>query len=62
MIVTYDIFNEQTGTLSRYQTLNNAIKSANRLSRKMGIRLAIFENNGNPAAQKLVKWVFPKKR
>ena len=60
--MTYDVFNETVGTLSSHQTLNNAIKSANRLSRKMGIRFAIFENSGNPAAQKLVKWVFPKKR
>ena len=50
-----------TVTLSRHQTLNSAIKSANKIS-KNGIRLAIFENSGNPAAQKLVKWVFPKKR
>tara|TARA_B100001113_G_scaffold108312_1_gene87810 strand:- start:83 stop:268 length:186 start_codon:yes stop_codon:yes gene_type:complete len=61
MIVTYDVFNENVGTLSRHQTLNSAIKSANKFS-KNGIRLAIFENSGNPAAQKLVKWVFPKKR
>ena len=61
MIVTYDVFNENTGTLSRHQTLNSAIKAANKIS-KNGIRLAIFENSGNPAAQKLVKWVFPKKR
>ena len=60
--MTYDVFNETVGTLSRYQTLNNAIKSANRLSRKMGIRFAIFENNGIPSEQKLVKWVFPKKK
>jgi len=60
MIVTYDVFNETVGTLSRHQTLNTAIKSAKKLS-KNGIRLAIFENNGNPAEQKLVKWVFPKK-
>ena len=61
MIVTYDVFNENVGTLSRHQTLNTAIKSAKKLS-KNGIRLAIFENNGNPhAEQKLVKWVFPKK-
>ena len=61
MVITYDVFSEQTGTLSRYKTLNNAIKCANRLSRKMGIRFAIFENKGNPSEQKLVKWVFPKK-
>ena len=61
MYVTFDVFNELVGTLSRHQTLDNAIKSANKFS-KNGIRLAIFENSGNPAAQKLVKWVFPKKR
>tara|TARA_B100001939_G_scaffold300781_1_gene276912 strand:+ start:539 stop:721 length:183 start_codon:yes stop_codon:yes gene_type:complete len=60
MIVTYDVFNEMTGTLSRHQTLDTAIKSAKKIS-KNGIKLAIFENNGNPAEQKLVKWVFPKK-
>ena len=60
MIVTYDVFNEMTGTVSRHQTLNTAIKSAKKIS-KNGIKLAIFENNGNPAEQKLVKWVFPKK-
>ena len=60
MIVTYDVFKEMTGTLSRHQTLNTAIKSAKKIS-KNGIKLAIFENNGNPAEQKLVKWVFPKK-
>ena len=42
MIVTYDVFNENVGTLSRHQTLNSAIKSANKIS-KNGIRLAIFE-------------------
>ena len=65
MYVTYDIFNEQTGTLSRYKTLNNAIKCANRLSRKMGIRFAIFKNVENPYSYEmpeLVKWVFPKKK
>ena len=60
MYVTFDVFNELVGTLSRHQTLDNAIKSANKFA-KNGIRLAIFENNGNPAEQKLVKWVFPKK-
>mgnify|MGYP001455323095 CR=1 FL=1 len=61
MIVTYDVFNELIGTVSRHQTLNSAIKSAKKIS-KNGIRLAIFENNGNPSDQKLIKWVFPKKR
>ena len=28
MIVTYDVFNEMTGTLSRHKSLNTAIKSA----------------------------------
>ena len=60
MYVTYDVFNELVGTLSRHQTLNTAIKSAKKFS-KNGIRLAIFENNGDPSEQKLVKWVFPKK-
>ena len=49
------------GTLSRHQTLDSAIKSAKKLS-KNGIRLAIFENNGDPSEQKLVKWVFPRRR
>ena len=61
MYVTYDVFNELVGTLSRHQTLNSAIKSANKLS-KNGLKFAIFENNGDPSEQKLVKWVFPKKR
>ena len=61
MVITYDVFNELVGTLSRHQTLNSAIKSANKLS-KNGLKFAIFENNGDPSEQKLVKWVFPKKR
>ena len=60
MVITYDVFNELVGTLSRHQTLNSAIKSANKLS-KNGLKFAIFENNGDPSEQKLVKWVFPKK-
>ena len=51
MYVTYDVFNEMMGTLSRHQTLNSAIKSAKKLS-KNGFRFAIFENNGDPSEQK----------
>ena len=58
MIVTYDVFNETVGTLSRHQTLNTAIKSAKKLS-KNGIRLAIFENNGNPAGTEISQVGFP---
>ena len=59
--MTYDVFNETVGTLSSHQTLNNAIKYAKKMS-YTGLKFAIFQNSGNPASQKLVKWVFPKKK
>ena len=58
MIVTYDVFSEQTGTVGRYKSLEEAVKSA----KKMGnIPFAIFKQV-NYEMPELVKWVFPKKR
>ena len=59
--MTYDVFNETVGTLSSHQTLHTAIKYAKKMS-YTGLKFAIFENNGIPSEQKLVKWVLPKKK
>ena len=57
MIVTYDVFNENVGTVGRYKSLEEAIKAA----KKMNYRFAIFKQV-NYEMPELVKWVFPKKR
>ena len=60
--MTYDVFSEQTGTVSRHKSLEEAVKSA----KKMGnIPFAIFKKDENPYSYEmpeLVKWVFPKKK
>ena len=61
MVITYDVFSEQTGTVGRYKTLEEAVKAA----KKMNYRFAIFKNVENPYSYEmpeLVKWVFPKKK
>ena len=67
MIVTYDVFSEQTGTVGRYKSLEEAVKAA----KKMGnIPFAIFKSISEYGEfglteyemPELVKWVFPKKR
>ena len=57
MIVTYDVFNENVGTVGRYKSLEEAVKAA----KKMNYRFAIFKQV-NYEMPELVKWVFPKKR
>ena len=57
MIITYDVFNENVGTVGRYKSLEEAVKAA----KKMNYRFAIFKQV-NYEMPKLVKWVFPKKR
>ena len=57
MIVTYDVFNENVGTVGRYKSLQEAVKAA----KKMNYRFAIFKQV-NYEMPELVKWVFPKKR
>ena len=67
MVITYDVFSEKTGTVSRHKSLEEAVKAA----KKMGnIPFAIFKSHcvvhsvGSEITQmpELVKWVFPKKR
>ena len=57
MIVTYDVFNENVGTVCRYKSLEEAVKAA----KKMNYRFAIFKQVDYEMPE-LVKWVFPKKR
>jgi len=57
MIITYDVFNENVGTVGRYKSLEEAIKAAKR----MNYRFAIFKQVDYEMPE-LVKWVFPKKR
>ena len=57
MIITYDVFNENVGTIGRYKSLEEAVKAA----KKMNYRFAIFKQV-NYEMPELVKWVFPKKR
>ena len=57
MSITYDVFNENVGTVGRYKSLEEAVKAA----KKMNYRFAIFKQV-NYEMPKLVKWVFPKKR
>ena len=57
MIVTYDVFNENVGTVGRYKSLEEAVKAA----KKMNYRFAIFKQVDYEMPE-LVKWVFPKKR
>ena len=57
MIITYDIFNENVGTVGRYKSLEEAVKAA----KKMNYRFAIFKQVDYEMPE-LVKWVFPKKR
>ena len=58
MIVTYDVFNENVGTIGRYKSLEEAVKAA----KKIGVyKWAIFKQV-NYEMPELVKWVFPKKR
>ena len=57
MVVTYDVFNENVGTVGRYKSLEEAVKAA----KKMNYRFAIFKQV-NYEMPELVKWVFPKKR
>ena len=63
MSVTYDVFSEIVGTISRHKSLEEAVKSATKLANKNMIHFTIFKNHATPPhSQKLVKWVFPKKR
>ena len=57
MIITYDVFNENVGTVGRYKSLEEAVKAA----KKMNYRFAIFKQVDYEMPE-LVKWVFPKKR
>ena len=57
MIVTYDVFNENVGTVGRYKSLEEAVKAA----KKMNYRFAIFKQIGYEMPE-LVKWVFPKEK
>ena len=57
MIITYDLFNENTGTVGRYKSLEEAVKAA----KKMNYRFAIFKQIGYEMTE-LVKCVFTKKR
>ena len=57
MIVTYDVFNENVGTVGRYKSLEEAVKAA----KKMNYRFAIFKQVGYELPE-LVKWVFPKEK
>jgi len=57
MVITYDVFNENVGTVGRYKSLEEAVKAA----KKMNYRFAIFKQV-NYEMPELVKWVFPKKR
>tara|TARA_R100000030_G_C3182850_1_gene106295 strand:- start:181 stop:414 length:234 start_codon:yes stop_codon:yes gene_type:complete len=67
MIVTYDVFSEKTGTVSRHKSLEEAIKAAKKIG---NIPFAIFKSHcvvhsvDSEITQmpELVKWVFPKKR
>ena len=67
MVVTYDVFSEKTGTVSRHKSLEDAVKAA----KKMGnIPFAIFKSISEYGEfglteydmPELVQWVFPKKR
>ena len=57
MYVTYDVFNENVGTIGRYKSLEEAVKAA----KKMNYRFAIFKQVGYELPE-LVKWVFPKEK
>ena len=57
MIITYDVFNENVGTVGRYKSLEEAVKAA----KKMNYRFAIFKQIGYEMPE-LVKWVFPKEK
>ena len=59
----YSVFNEKVGTISNHTSFKEAHKSAKKYAKQMNHYFTIFEEkNGNIPAQKLVKWVFPRKK
>ncbi len=57
LMVRYDVFSPQTGTVGRHKSLEEAVESA----KKMGnIPFAIFRYVKGSKYVRLIKWVKPK--
>ncbi len=57
MVITYDVFSPQTGTIGRHKSLEEAVESA----KKMGnIPFAIFKYVEGSKYVQLIRWVKPK--
>lgn len=54
--MSFDVFAQSIGTISRHSTLQDAIKTA----KKYNYPCTIFDSS-SPNPYKVVKWIFPKR-